>query len=524
MHYLISDIDSNRSFSLERSTQYVDIGEALAAIEAKQVEDVLLCDAKLMDQSIPELPADLEMFDLLHSGLSLGARQTLSSLWLTSTNWFFLDPPAHKQCTSWKATPAFCWLRPPAVRDLGGFDRAYQSPVMQLMDLAYRILMAGGRVCHQPLPFVLPDLSDLAPKIPLVDELLFVYRHVGCSAALYVAFWKSILTHRPLYVLRSLQEARRKFLSVSAPIPSSQLEINWHTLNTDEYQYVDSVSAIIPTINRYSYLPQAIDSLLKLDPQPQEIIVVDQTPAVERQMEIYSSYQNNPKIRVFYLDEAGQSIARNVAIKVARCRWCLLFEDDTVAWDNLLAEHIRVLEHSGAVASTGVSLAPWKKVEHIPPGIRMYRVADVLATGNCLARKDALLAVGGLDQAFDHGSGADNDLGLRLYMAGYETITNPKAIETHYKAAKGGMRTYGAWWRNHATIWGAYPQATQVYTIRRYYPKQFWLPLYLLYYIKAWKQMSLLQYVWLWISLPWKLGRSIHAARKLLPTFIQNDK
>ena len=69
---------------------------------------------------------------------------------------------------------------------------------------------------------------------------------------------------------------------------------------------------------------------------------------------------------------------------MARNDWCLLFDDDSEAWDGAIAAHVHAMEHSDAACSTGVSLAPWKTREHIPERYRRARISDVLDTGNCL--------------------------------------------------------------------------------------------------------------------------------------------
>ncbi len=455
---------------------------------------------------------DLEECDISHAGLLLGGKGQLSLTQLSSTNWLFLDPHAERRTTSWKATPALCWLRPKLIQEMGGVDPAYQSPITRLMDLAYRVLVAGGRVCHEPAWLTNQETPVLSANLPLVDQFVFLQRHLGSWATTYATFWSYFSIKDKQHIWKNFWLARQLVKQYAAPF--TQTSPTLHLVGEKKKQTIERISAIIPTINRYEYLPQAIDSLLRSTPAVNEIIVVDQTPIEHRQMAIYNPYSSE-KVRVFFLDEAGQSVARNTAIQAAKGEWCLLFEDDTVAWDDMLAQHVHVLEYSGAHASTGVSLAPWKNVEYIPQRIRHYHIADVLATGNALVKKSVLQDVHGLDRAFDRGSGADHDLGVRLYLAGYEIVFNYKAIETHYKAPSGGMRTYGAWWRHRSTFWSPFPPPTQVYTIQRYYVRSFWLPLYLLYFLKAMKQHNTIELVWLWLSAPWKLVRSLRLVKKL---------
>jgi GT2 family glycosyltransferase len=341
-----------------------------------------------------------------------------------------------------------------------------------------------------------------------------MHRHVHRLAPLFAAFW---FTLQEGFRSGCATARKRAAAAVKAGPKPETVEDGSSSLSLTAAaprQKVTSISAIIPTINRYDYIVGSIDSLRNQTPRPDEIIVVDQTPRAQRRPEVYEKYADT-EVRVIFLDSAGQSTSRNLAIEEARSEWCLFFEDDAEAWADCLAQHIDLLEASGADASTGVSLAPWKTAANIPVAIRHYHLADVLATGNCLARRSAILDVGGLDTAFDRGSGADHDLGARMYLRGHEVVFNPKAIETHFKAPSGGMRTYGAWWRNKTTMWAPYPPPTQIYTIHQYYPKRYWAPLYLHYFIQAGGRNRGAQLFWLWLSAPWKLYKAIRAAGRL---------
>jgi GT2 family glycosyltransferase len=143
----------------------------------------------------------------------------------------------------------------------------------------------------------------------------------------------------------------------------------------------------------------------------------------------------------------------------------------------------------------------------------------VLATGNSLIVKSALVEIGGLDLAFDRGPGADHDLGVRLYLSGHEIVFTPLAIQTHYKAPAGGMRVHGVWWRSRTAFWAPFPPATQIYTARRYYPRRNWSALYLLMFVHARRHHTAAELVWLLVSAPWRLVRAIAAAGRLRPCF-----
>ena len=115
---------------------------------------------------------------------------------------------------------------------------------------------------------------------------------------------------------------------------------------------------------------------------------------------------------------------------------------------------------------------------------------------------------------FDHGSGVDDDLGKRIYLRGLEIIWNPLAIRTHYKAKTGGLRTYGAWWRNKTGWLKEYPPYTQTYSILKYYNRSDRLILMFLFLFKAKKKYNYLEYILLILLFPYKATRSYLIAKK----------
>jgi len=481
-----------------------NLRSAFQAITGSNAESVLLIQQGFWGNNIPPLPVDWDEYDLIHSGLCLGGADAFHSLWYISPNWLFLNPRSDRVATSWKTTPHWCMIRPDQVRTLDGFEMMYSTPEASLMDFAYRLMLAGGRVNHVPLD---SSKSDIC-RIPFLDEMIFLNVRINSKAAAYAAFWTGPKSIKDYFKARKI--SRQSTIATFDPNRSVKTRL----VGDKKCQQVKTISAIIPTIGRYGYVQKSIDSLLRQSPAPDEIIVVDQTPFTERQPEVYAHYDPE-KVRVFYLEEAGQSIARNVGLENAKYDWILLFEDDAAAWNDMMENHIVVIEHSGAIASTGVSLAPWKDISYIPEGRRHLQISSVFSTGICLIKKKALKAINNLDRAYDKGSGADHDLGLRLYLEGNEIIFNPGAIHTHYKAAKGGLRTFKVVWRHTINWWGKFPQPTLIYTTQRFYPKKYWLAQYLLYYVSAKRNKKPLTFTWLWISMPWRLFQAVREARHL---------
>jgi len=471
-------------FQRVRSLRFSDASSALKECERSESELVLLSSQEMDFPTEPKLPGDLENCDLLHCGLKLGAYGFVQLPLYGCLSWHFLDPDISRASCSWKATPSFCWLRPATLRALGGFDRIYSSPEMQLMDFGFRLMLAGGRTRYDPS--LVPGRIANTPvvSLPLVDEFAFMLRHCGTRVAAYAALSHGIVNRCPIQAWRAFKTACVLVREHPAPRSDGTIADKLRLRRPHTKPNVSGYSAIIPTLDRYDYLPKAIDSLFRQEPSPAEIIVVDQTPVQRRKPELYASYGRS-NLRVIYLDKPGQAAARNAGICAVKSQWCLLFDDDSEAWPDMVAEHIRLVAETGASVSTGASLAPTKTRENIPIMYRNPFISDVLDTGNCFVKRDVLLAVGGLDGAFDHGPGVDNDLGTRLWRKGYEILFNPLAIRTHYKAPKGGLRSHGNWWCDRSGTWAPFPPPTTIYTIRRHLPLHFHKPQYVLRFLRA---------------------------------------
>ena len=439
-------------------------------------------------------PRELAGYHLLHAGGAMLHNNAFQLLKHISLNWHYLDPPLSKTASTWKTGSDYIWINHDALTKVGGFDFNFSCADAILSELAYRILRQGGRIKY--LPDVLPPVSRMA-RTGLLDELIFIKKYFG-KRYVYFALSGAIKRHGIFRTLRDwLKLARKKVV-----FEPQQIEIPFYCEDSARITSMP-YTAIIPTILRYKYLHKAINSLLENKFPPAEIIVVDQTPEDQRMPDFYNSY-DPAVVKVYYLAQPGQSTARNLAIAKSTYELLLLFEDDGEAWDDMIEEHLKLLAVERVDVSTGVALGPGKTTDHIPAGIRGYHITDVLATGNAMVRKSVLQKVKGLDKAFDHGSGADDDLGKRLYLDGAEIIFNPYAIMTHYKAPMGGMRVHGAWWRNKTNLWAEYPPATQLYAIRKYYDKSCWANLVFVQFLKAAKRNTLLQQLWLFVMLPYK--------------------
>jgi GT2 family glycosyltransferase len=473
------------------------------AFEISEEEIIGIGSAEVIEKlSIDQLGRWISDADVVHAGLCFGSGVAFESVQLCTFNWHFLNPLKDRPAVSWKATRDFILFNKSLLRIVGFIDGNYADPDAALMDWVYRALLAGAKTIHQPLPATL--LGSTINAVPLLDEMYFVRKHFNRKALSFYRFCQLFLSGKWLTIPHVVSHQAENNVSESFKLMSTKTEI-----------YVNSYSALIPTIDRYAYITKSIDSLLALPFPPKEIVVVDQTPLERRKPEIYEFYVQQGILKLIFLERAGQSTARNIGLKAMTQPWALLFEDDSEAWIGMVEEHIDLIKKSGCDVSTGVIVPPGADESFIPVRNRRYFLSDIFTTGNAFMKVETALSVGGLDPAFDHGPGADDDFGKRLYRSGKIIVYNFKSIETHHKAPQGGMRVHGIWWRNKSTLFGPFPPVTQTFTIKKYYKKAYSKYLLFNMVLKARKKYSLTAYLIFFFLLPYKLFISIRQAGKL---------
>ena len=462
---------------------------------------VLIAPIVLHERLAKGIEEALTRFDICHAGLAEEGIKGWAILQQFVFNWNFFIPSAASNSFSWLSGQQVIAFRKSLWDAERGFDETL-SLRSTFSEFTFRCMRAGALVCYQAHWGKLLKEADLHLTLPPTnrDLVLFSQRHLGAFTAKSIGFYLGLpfLRIKPYNheILKNHPVILKKSNDLKADCPP--------------------YSAIIPTIHRYDYIGRSIDSLLKSEYPPFEIIVVDQTKSEERREEVYRPYLEREQIKVFYLDSPGQCVSRNLAIQESKTDWLLFFEDDTEAWPGMMAAHWSLLSTTIADVSTGVSLAPWKDESYIPIRNRQWSIADVLATGNAFMRKETALSVNGLNLAFDRGSGADDDFGRRLFLAGKLIIFNHKAIQTHHKAPQGGMRVHGAWWRYSSSITAAFPPPTQQYMIQTYYPSEYHNLQNLMFYLGAFKKVGVLRGLLGLLLMPIKWQKSMKGYKSIL--------
>ena len=93
-------------------------------------------------------------------------------------------------------------------------------------------------------------------------------------------------------------------------------------------QNLDTVSVVIPTLNRRDLLKRALTSVLMQTLEPNEVIVIDNGSSDQTDIMLSSSF---PNVKYFSEKKNGVSAARNMGIRLAQSNWIALLDSDD-AW------------------------------------------------------------------------------------------------------------------------------------------------------------------------------------------------
>jgi glycosyltransferase involved in cell wall biosynthesis len=475
-----------------------------------------------------------ESLDVAHCGLKQGLGELWPDLSMIIQDWSMINGPAERPSSNWRLSLNACLIRRELILQLGSLDTAFVSLTGAGLELGYRYYTKGALVEYRPE--LHPEMSEgKGNELVARDLYSFVLRHFGKRWAKYLSLRRSLGWLAPIREQRIFQEAQE--VCASSPVQWNNSSSVWFApppVSQEELARTP-VSVIIPTLGRYPYLPEALASLRRQTVKPREVIVVDQNPPERRQPEVYRAYEDL-NMRVIWQDERGQSLARNTGLAVASSPYVFLFDDDSIAHDDLIEAHLRLLIGTGFQVSTGVAYPPPPSDYTLPPKFRYPRLAQTFDTGNSLLPLSLARELGGLDRNYDYGPGTDLDFGTRMYLAGVRIVHNPRAVRIHFKAPLGGLRTHGVRKYNSDTgVFTPFPPITQAYYGLRYLNKAQRRERILIQFItsklpkevrrssgkQAKKLAALLGFVIKCFLFPLKYNRSYKQAKRLIQRGIQ---
>jgi GT2 family glycosyltransferase len=204
-------------------------------------------------------------------------------------------------------------------------------------------------------------------------------------------------------------------------------------------------SLVICSRNRPKLLFETVESVLRGEEVPTEIIVVDQSDKPHPELSTMKT-ERPCEIRYIHSKTVGVGAGRNKGITSSRNDVLIFMDDDMFVEPDWLKNLIQAVIKAGPCGVVtgqvlaGESEVPRGKAPSIKrdqqPAVYKGRIGnDVLYTGNMGAYRSVFDEVGVFDERLGPGTSfpaaEDNDFGFRLLEQGYSICYVPQAIVFH---------------------------------------------------------------------------------------------
>lgn len=297
--------------------------------------------------------------------------------------------------------------------------------------------------------------------VSIQDNYHFIRKQFHPVWVFYVLVLRLVTFHNPITEIKgwlttsSIKKQSHNLRSISYP--------NWQTFKSELLIESPLVSVIIPTLNRYDYLKDVLKDFEKQDYLHFEIIVVDQSEPFQESF--YKDFNLN--IRVIRQEEKALWLARNMAVKEAEGQFIALSEDDVRIQPDWISSHLKCLNFFDAQVSAGVF---YPEGESIPTERSFFALASQFATGNAMLYKSVFEQVGLFDRQFEKQRMGDGEFGMRIYLEGIRSVSNPFSNCIDVKAGTGGLREMGSWDAfRPSKFFSPRPIPSVLYYFRKYY-------------------------------------------------------
>ncbi len=196
---------------------------------------------------------------------------------------------------------------------------------------------------------------------------------------------------------------------------------------------------------------ETIEALLRLNPAPAEILIVDQTSQHEPETrEALTRLDGERKISWIRLEQPSITRAMNTGLEQARGEVVLFLDDDIIPHANLLAAHASA-QTEGCNVVAGQVLQPGEEPLDEAAGSDTFlfrsarkQLITELMGGNFSIKRRLALGLGGFDENFVHVAYRfEAEFAERVLAAGERILFEPAASIRHLKATRGGTRSYG---------------------------------------------------------------------------------
>ena len=342
-------------------------------------------------------------------------------------------------------------------RSLLALDKGYSNWEVIKLDAAYQAWHKG---IIESNPSVSLHTASIKPTVN--DNYRFIRKYFHPVWSWYVLALRLLTFHHPIQEISGFirQSGLRRVSLYDRVYPH---ETAYQQFDSTLVKAAPKVSVIIPTLNRYVYLKDALHDLEHQDYTNFDVIIVDQSEPFQE--DFYKNFKLD--IKVIYQAEKALWLARNNGVKSSNNEIIVLTEDDVRLPVNWLRDHLKCLDYFTADISCGVFFPKGGK---IPKEKNLFRYADQLATGNVCFKKDVFRKIGLFDRQFEKQRMGDGEFGLRAYLAGLKLISNPLAWCEDVKAPIGGLRQMGSWDAFRPKSWlSPRPVPSVLYLYRKYF-------------------------------------------------------
>ncbi|MEH1008511.1 glycosyltransferase family A protein [Winogradskyella sp. ECml5-4] len=307
-------------------------------------------------------------------------------------------------------------------------DNQYQSEEAKAYDLSWQAIQFGyiGNA----------ETYTHFTKLPLKDEYRFIRKNFHSAWVFYVFLLRIFLFHNPFKECKAWFNTRN-VNQLKRPIKSIAYK-DWETFRSQLIEAKPKVSVVIPTLNRYDYLKAVLKDLEGQDYSNFEVIVIDQSDNFNKAF--YNDFNLN--LKIINQKKKALWLARNIAVKQSQGEWIALSEDDVRIQPNWIRMHLKCIDFFNAKISAGVF---YPEGQQIPKSRSFFAIASQFATGNAMLHKKVFKHVGLFDRQFEKQRMGDGEFGMRLYLEGLKSVSNPLASCVDIKAGTGGLREMGSW-------------------------------------------------------------------------------
>jgi GT2 family glycosyltransferase len=222
-----------------------------------------------------------------------------------------------------------------------------------------------------------------------------------------------------------------------------------------------SVAVVVPVLNASRTLPFCLEALSRLDPAPEQIILVDNGSRDGSLAILHGFAEKHPDRTISILREArrGAAAARNAGIRATQMEVVAFTDADCTPATTWLRHLTAPFQEPAVGAVAGrVTAAPAASTLELFSALYTLRLPDRPArhrrwtpweggfpTANLAVRRSLLVRLTGFDESLKI-YGEDYDLCARLYALGSEIAFVPKAqVAHHHRTSLGGMlrQTFG---------------------------------------------------------------------------------